>query len=175
MKTKIASMTLSLSFFLLLMTLSLSAQQPLDNPSNDRKVRQDVPPPPPPPPPYAVDADEPTPAPRLDLPDLTDDQKEKIKAIDLKSMSELTPLRNLVKEKTARLQTVLTTQPFNEKEAFQLADEIGKIRGSMLKTGIRHDQELRKILTPDQQILFDAKPKPFLNQITKQGVKKVRR
>jgi Spy/CpxP family protein refolding chaperone len=84
-------------------------------------------------------------------------------------------LRNQVKEKTTRLQTVLTTQPFNEKEAFQLADEISKIRGSMLKTGIRHDQELRKILTPEQQILFDARPKPFLNQKTKQAVKKNKR
>jgi Spy/CpxP family protein refolding chaperone len=173
MKTKMISITLGWSFFLLLMTLSLSAQQPMDNPSNNRKVSLEAPPPPPPPPP--ADVDEPMPAPRLDLPDLTDEQKEKIKAIDLKSMAELTPLRNQVKEKTTRLQTVLTTQPFNEKEAFQLADEIGKIRGSMLKTGIRHDQELRKILTPEQQILFDARPKPFLNQKTKQAVKKNKR
>jgi Spy/CpxP family protein refolding chaperone len=174
MKTKMISITLAWSFILLLTTLSLNAQQPMDNPSNDRKVTHEVPPPPPPPPP-AVDADEPMPAPRLDLPDLTDEQKEKIKAIDLKSMEELTPLRNQVKEKTAKLQTVLTTQPFNEKEAFQLADEIGKIRSSMLKTGIRHDQELRKILTHDQQILFDARPKPFLNQKAMQPAKKSRR
>jgi hypothetical protein len=49
------------------------------------------------------------------------------------------------------------------KDADQVADDIGKVASSILKQQIRHDQELRAILTPDQQIIFDSRPKPFLN------------
>ena len=69
-----------------------------------------------------------------------------------------------MREKRVRMMTLLSTPPVNLKEADIVADEIGKLHGEILKQQIRHDQELRSILTPDQQILFDAKPKPFLDR-----------
>ena len=100
----------------------------------------------------------------LDLPDLTPDQLAKIKKTDLKNMAEMTPLRNQVREKRARLATIMATIPVELKQADILADEIGKTASAILKLQIRHDQELRAILTPDQQVLFDARPKPWLRR-----------
>ena len=100
----------------------------------------------------------------LDLPDLTPDQLAKIKKTDLKNMAEMTPLRNQVREKRARLATIMATIPVELKQADILADEIGKTASAILKLQIRHDQELRAILTPDQQVIFDARPNPWLRR-----------
>ena len=118
----------------------------------------------PPPPPPLPDAEQDGPPLPLDLPDLTNEQKEKIKKVDLQQMGAITPLRNQMREKRVRLTTILTTMPFDMKAADQVADEIGKIVTSILKVEIRHDQELRGLLTPDQQIIFDARPKPFMKR-----------
>ena len=119
---------------------------------------------PPPPPPPVPDIDPDYPPPPLDLPDLTVEQKEKIKKTDLKQMAAMTPLRNQMREKRVRLASILTTMPMDIALADQLADEIGKLASAILKLQIRHDQELRNILTPDQQIIFDSRPKPFLKR-----------
>lgn len=100
----------------------------------------------------------------MKLPGITPEQREKIKKARLKQVADLTPLRNQLREKKARLATILATAPFDQKMADQVADEIGKDGTSILKLRIRHDQELRNILSPDQQVIFDARPKPWLNQ-----------
>jgi Spy/CpxP family protein refolding chaperone len=100
----------------------------------------------------------------LTLPDLSNDQRDKIKKADLKQIQLLTPMRNQLREKRDKLATILATPPVTLADAEALADDIGKLETSILKQQIRHDQELRAILTPDQQILFDARPKPFLKK-----------
>jgi hypothetical protein len=65
--------------------------------------------------------------------------------------------------------SLLATQTVNMKEAESVADEIGKIQASILKQLIRHDQEIRSILTHDQQVIFDSKPKPFLKERMRRG------
>lgn len=99
---------------------------------------------------------------QLDLPDLTREQHDKIKQVGLENMKKMTPLRNQLREKKARLQTVMGTEPFDGKTADQVADEMGKIHAEILKTMIRHDQALRGLLTDEQKIVFDSHPKPFL-------------
>jgi Spy/CpxP family protein refolding chaperone len=101
----------------------------------------------------------------LELPDLTPEQHEKIKKAGLKHMSEMTPLKNQLREKKARLSTLLSTTPFDETQANQVADEIGKTASALLKSQIRHDRELRSILTPDQQVIFDSRPKPWMKKM----------
>lgn len=152
-----------------------NAAKPMDR--NDRKVAP-VPPPPPPPPPPSADApshpgmDDETMPKCLNLPGLTDEQNLKIHKLELKNIEAMTPLKNQMREKRAKLATLLSTQPVSQKETDLVADEIGKIMVSIMKLQIRHDQELRSILTPDQQIIFDARPKPFLGP---RSMKKVRR
>ena len=86
--------------------------------------------------------------------------------IPLETIFEQIPhLRNQMLEKRIRLSSILTTMPIDNKAADQVADEIGKVAASILKAKIRHDLELRSLLTPDQQIIFDARPKPFLREL----------
>lgn len=139
--------------------------------------RQDreVPPPPPPPSGDAIqhpDQNDDEGPMALNLPDLTDDQQAKIKKSDLKNLQTMTPLKNQMREKRARLATLLATPPVNLKEADMVADEIGTLMTSIMKQQIRHDQEIRSFLTPDQQIIFDARPKPFLGPMPQKKVRK---
>jgi Spy/CpxP family protein refolding chaperone len=101
----------------------------------------------------------------LDLPNMTDEQKEKIKQARLENMKAMTPLKNQAREKKAKLQTLLTTTPVDLKMADQVADELGKIGTEIMKRMIRHDQEIRNLLTPEQQVMYDARPKPFLQKV----------
>lgn len=125
-----------------------------------------APPPPPPPPPPPLPAElynqEAPVMPQLDLPDLSNDQREKIRLSDIEHLKTMTPLRNQVSEKKARLQTVLTTSPYDAKSSDLVVEELGKIETMIMKEMIRHDQALRNLLTPDQQVIFDSRLKPFL-------------
>jgi len=161
-----------LTIMFVMIVTGIFAQKVSDN-SKLQKSHQEIasppsslpsPPSPPPPPPSQImgDSMEDAPPPPFALPDFTDEQKEKIKKSDLKQMEAMTPLRNQMREKKVRLMTMLTTMPMNQKDADQVADEIGKLEAAILKQQIRHDQELRAILTPEQQIIFDTRPKPFL-------------
>ena len=151
-------------FFSLIAT-SISAQQQNETtPPQKPEYPQSLPQiPPPPPPPVAEPPDIPPPPPLL-IPGLTDEQTEKIRKADLKQLEAMTPLKSLMREKNAHMNTILTAMPFNNREADKVADEIGAIHTSVLKLQIRHDQEIRAILNPDQQIIFDSKPKPFLGR-----------
>ena len=143
---------------------SLVAQQPIRTNQHhemNQEMAPPLPPGPPAPPPIPDNPDAPV-APRLDLPDLTKEQQDKIRQVDLDHMKTMTPYQNQVQEKKARLQTILATMPFDMKSADQVAEELGKIETGILKELIRHDQQLRNLLTPQQQVIFDARPKPFL-------------
>jgi hypothetical protein len=118
----------------------------------------------PPTPPPVPDADQDGLPPRLDLPGMTDEQKGKIDKLMLKQMESMTPLKNQVHEKKARLATILTTMPVDLNAADKVADDLGKIQSEILKLMIRNDQALRNVLTPDQQVIFDSRPKPFLRR-----------
>jgi Spy/CpxP family protein refolding chaperone len=123
-----------------------------------------VPPPPPPPPPDDPEGFQ-GPARGLDIPDLTEDQQAKIKKIQLTSMEKMTPLKNQLHEKKARLGSLLTAKPADMNEAGKIADEIGDLMARMLKNKMEADQAIRAVLTDDQRVVFDAKPKPFLNSM----------
>jgi Spy/CpxP family protein refolding chaperone len=127
--------------------------------------------PPPPPPPPSIDSNPKHPAgrndmlpPLPDLPDLTPDQQSQMKKATLEHIKSMTPLKNQLHEKTVRLRSIMTTEPWDARNADQVAEEIGKAETQMLKETIRFDRAIRSLLSPDQQVLFDARPKPFLNR-----------
>ncbi len=99
-----------------------------------------------------------------DIPGLTEEQSGKIRKSRLELMKAATPLKSVIREQKAHLQTLLSTQPVDLKAADQVADEMAKNKAALLKLLIRHDQEIRSFLTPDQQIVFDSRPKPFLGK-----------
>ena len=172
MKTEMKIKALMLSIAFSILTLGIFAQQ---NEAGQLKVQKteqmqlhgtQIPPPPPPAPPappaWAKDHEPMPPMPAI--PNLTPQHEELIHKAGLKQMEAITPLKNQIREKTARLNSILTNQPVNTKEANQIADELGQIHAAILKVHISHDMDLRNILTADQKIIFDAKPKPFLRK-----------
>jgi Spy/CpxP family protein refolding chaperone len=171
MKTKqkiVTGILMTILFSMLMPTVFAQKPNKIYRPgmANQEQVSPLPPVPPPPPVPPAPPAPDmsglPVP-PQLNLPDLTSDQVENIRKADLEHMKAMTPLKNQVRENNARLQTILTTSPFDAKAADKVAEELGKSESAIIKEIIRHDQALRNLLTSQQQIIFDARPKPFLH------------
>ncbi|MEI7662399.1 MAG: periplasmic heavy metal sensor [Bacteroidota bacterium] len=159
---------LILTILFITMSSMLFSQTPNrpDHPGRMMHMQAPPAPPQPPAPPSASLMEIPgAPAqPQLDLPGLTNEQQDKISQADIDHMRAITPLQNLIREKKAHLQTILTTSPFDGKAADQVAEDLGKTETTILKEVIRHDQELRNLLTPRQQVIFDSRPKPFLHR-----------
>ncbi len=89
------------------------------------------------------------------IPDLTDTQKEKIKAERTKQMKEMLPLRNELNEKQAHLKTISTAEKAEIGQINKTIDEIGAIKTTMMKKRAQHKQNIRVLLTEDQRVMFD--------------------
>ena len=100
--------------------------------------------------------------PPLNIPGLTPEQHEKLKAADVNHLEATIPLRTQIAEKQAQLVILLTSKTSDNNQANTLSDDIGKLRTEILKQDILHDQNMRSILTREQRIHFDCMPKPFL-------------
>ena len=88
--------------------------------------------------------------------DLTDAQQDQIKTLRLSFQEETLPLKNELREKKARMQTLTTAKEADMKAINQLADEMGGLKTTMMKKHLAHQQEVRKILTDEQRIIFDS-------------------
>ena len=93
-----------------------------------------------------------------DIPDLTEQQKEQIKELEINHMKEVLPLNNEIGEKEARLRTLSTEDDADINAIYTLIEEIGKIKIEMMKKEAAFHQGIRKILTSDQRVLFDLGP-----------------
>jgi hypothetical protein len=174
MKPKSKSIVLTVLLSMIILGVFAQTGQNVTGTSKmlNKEVKDPSPPvpPPPPPPPEPPDLEQEAAPPLAPvITDLTDDQKLQLKKLDLKNLEVMVPLRNQIREKKAHLATLLSTQPVNMKEAELVADEIGKIQATLLKQLIHHDQLIRAVLTPDQKIIFDSKPKPFLKERMRPG------
>ncbi|MCD4773265.1 MAG: Spy/CpxP family protein refolding chaperone [Bacteroidales bacterium] len=89
------------------------------------------------------------------IPDLTEDQKAKIKTLRLKNQKEMTKKRNLMREKQARLITLQSEDNLNMKNINNTIDQIANMRAEMMKSRIANQQEVRNLLTDDQKVFFD--------------------
>lgn len=95
---------------------------------------------------------------RPPVPDLTDEQKEQIKELEISHMKETLSLRNQLGEKEARLRTLSTDGNVDMNSIFELIEEIGDLKTQMMKQQAALHQGIRKILTDDQRVFFDAGP-----------------
>lgn len=88
--------------------------------------------------------------------DLTEKQKEQIQNTHLNGQKAMLPLRNQMREKNARLLSLTTGNEFDEAAVNTLVTEISDLRASMMKMRITHRQEIRSLLTEEQQVKFDT-------------------
>lgn len=91
------------------------------------------------------------------LPNLTDDQVKQIDQLKIKHMKEIMPLQNILKEKQARLRTLETAEKVDMAAINKTIDEMSVIRTDVMKKKAAHQQEVRKLLTEEQRLVFDTK------------------
>ena len=92
----------------------------------------------------------------LNIPNLTEIQTTQIQKLQANNMKEMLPLRNLLREKQAHRNTLITGDNVNMVEVNNLLDEIGQIKIKMAKTRAIQRQNVRNLLTDDQKVFFDT-------------------
>ncbi len=95
----------------------------------------------------------------LNLPGLTDDQKEQIETLRAENLKTMLPLRNTLQEKKARLMTLQSAEKADMKAINGLIDEISAIKTQMAKQRAAHHQQVRSVLTDEQRVVFDSRPR----------------
>ncbi len=91
------------------------------------------------------------------IPNLTDDQEAKIAELRTKHLKEVTPLKNELNEKRARLQTLETADKPDMNAINKTIDEISAIRANIQKKGAAHRAEVASLLNEDQRAEFNAR------------------
>lgn len=91
-----------------------------------------------------------------ELLDLTDQQKEQFKALRLDHQKAMLPMKNELNELNAKLKTLSTAENADMKAINSQIDKIGSLKTKMMKSKAAHKQEMRKILTEEQRIMFDS-------------------
>ena len=90
------------------------------------------------------------------IPNLTSEQTSKIQKLQLNFQKEMLKSRTHLQTKQLELQTLLNDNA-EEKTIDAKIDEIAKIRTELMKKGISHRREVRKILTDEQKAYFDLR------------------
>ncbi|MFO8086860.1 MAG: Spy/CpxP family protein refolding chaperone [Bacteroidales bacterium] len=91
------------------------------------------------------------------IPDLTEDQQDKIQALRTKHLKAQTENRNVYREKMAQIRTLTSGNNTDMAKAEALADEASAIKSKMLKSSLNHRNDIRSLLTEDQRVYFDAR------------------
>jgi Spy/CpxP family protein refolding chaperone len=94
---------------------------------------------------------------RQEIPNLSPEQKTKIKAIRIQSQKEILPLKGQLGEKKAKLQTLEMAEKPDMAAINGLIDEMHALEGKISKLRAAQKQEIRKLLTTDQRVVFDTK------------------
>ena len=90
------------------------------------------------------------------IPNLTDEQETKINDLRTAHIKEVTPLRNQLNEKMARLQTLESTEKPDMNEINKTIDEISQIKATLMKKGAAHRNDVASQLTDDQKVFFNS-------------------
>ncbi len=90
------------------------------------------------------------------IPDLTDEQREKIESLRTDMQKEMLPIKNELGEKRARLKTLSTAEKASMNDINRVIDEIGGLQTRMMKIRAAHHQKVRAELNEEQRLFFDT-------------------
>ncbi len=93
----------------------------------------------------------------MNLPGLTDEQKEKMKEVRLGGMKAMQPIRNQIGEKQAKLRTLETANNVDMTAINGLIDELSTLRTAQAKIRAGNKQKMRNLLNDEQRLIFDSK------------------
>jgi Spy/CpxP family protein refolding chaperone len=91
------------------------------------------------------------------IPNLTDDQKSKIKDLHLNLKKETILLKNQIGEKEAHLKTITMVDKVDMSEVNKTIDESFALKASLAKKKATFHQEVRALLNNEQKVVFDSK------------------
>ncbi len=89
------------------------------------------------------------------IPNLTEEQKGKIKDLRLAHFKETQPLKNQLGELKARKKTLATAEKPDLKLIDANIDEISKIQNQLMKSRAQFQTQIRALLTDEQKMAFD--------------------
>lgn len=143
--------------FALLTGISFTLSAQLENNRPEKPVKEmnkPLPPegiqqPTPPPPPPVLPG----------IPNLSKEQNEGIRKLQISLGQNILPIENEIREKDARLNTLTTLKDPDMKSIYALMDEIGVLKIKIAKMQMAHDMDIRKILNDEQRLIFDKRPK----------------
>ncbi len=92
----------------------------------------------------------------MNIPNLTETQKTQIKGFRKQLNEEALPLRNLLREKEAQLETLSTTKGADINKINTKIDEIGDLKNQLAKKRAAFRQNVRKILDDEQRVAYDT-------------------
>ena len=88
---------------------------------------------------------------------LTPEQKKSIFELKSKLMKSVLPIKNSIGEKKAHLKTLSTVDNPDMNAINSTIDDIASLRGQIMKLHMANRQEIRKLLTDNQRVIFDTK------------------
>jgi len=86
---------------------------------------------------------------------LTEDQEEKIDALRIKHLKEMSTFKNQLAVKKAELRVLETADKPDKTAIDKKIDEIMQIKTQMAKKSASHKQDVRMLLTEEQRVIFD--------------------
>jgi Spy/CpxP family protein refolding chaperone len=92
------------------------------------------------------------------IPDLTEQQVQKIEGLCLGTKKEMMGIKNQLAEKQAHLKTLQDVDKPDMTAINKTIDEISLLKADMMKKHAATRQSVRELLTEKQRIVFDAKP-----------------
>ena len=92
----------------------------------------------------------------MNIPDLTEEQKDKLKSIHVGVQEDLLPIRNQINEKEAVLLTLQSADKPDMKAINSKIDEIGGLKSDIAKRRALAHQDIRKELNDEQRLFFDT-------------------
>ena len=92
------------------------------------------------------------------IPNLTDDQQQKIETLRLSHLRERTNYQNQMNELRARKITLMRSNNTNLGELNSLIDQITTLQNKKMQLAAKHRTDVRALLTDDQKVYFDSKP-----------------
>jgi periplasmic protein CpxP/Spy len=88
---------------------------------------------------------------------LTEDQQTQMRSLRLNMQKEMLPIRNEIGENRAKLRTLTTAEHADMKAINELIDSNSELMARMWKLRAANHQQVRKILTEEQRIIFDSR------------------
>jgi len=88
---------------------------------------------------------------------LTEDQQTQMRSMHLQMQKETLPIQNKIGENRAKIRTLSTVDNVDLKIINKLIDENSDLMAKIMKIRMANHQNIRKILTDEQRIIFDNK------------------